>query len=102
MGWERRRRGGQYYTRSRKIGGRVIREYIGTGPLAEIASKLDAIEREERTVEAERRRRHQERLESADAAVDALCHSAEVLARVALLAAGYHRHDRGEWRKRRV
>ncbi len=102
MAWETRKRGRQYYTRSRKVGGRVIREYIGTGPLAELAAKLDAIEREERTVEAERRRRQQERLESADGAVDALYHSAEVLAKAALLSAGYHRHDRGEWRKRRV
>ncbi len=102
MAWETRKRGGRYYTRSRKVGGRVIREYVVTGSLAELAAELDAIEREERTVVAERRRRHQQRLESADAAVDALCHSAEVLARVALLSAGYHRHDRGEWRKRRV
>jgi hypothetical protein len=31
--WERRERGGLYYTRSRKEGGRVIREYVGGGIL---------------------------------------------------------------------
>jgi hypothetical protein len=30
MGWDR----GRYYTRSRKVNGRVVREYVGTGPVA--------------------------------------------------------------------
>jgi len=31
MGWDQ----GRYYTRSRKVNGRVVREYIGTGRVAE-------------------------------------------------------------------
>jgi hypothetical protein len=35
MAWERRQRGGRYYTRTRRINGTRVREYVGTGPLAE-------------------------------------------------------------------
>ncbi len=99
--WERRERGGPYYTRSRKEGGRVLREYIGGGVLGEIAALEDEYERRCREEEAALCKEERERLEGLMAPVDELCEAAEVLARAALLAAGYRRHNRGEWRKRR-
>ena len=42
--WERRERGGLYYTRSRKVNGRVVREYVGSGALGELAALMDAQE----------------------------------------------------------
>ena len=35
------------------------------------------------------------------AQLDALCELAEAIAHGALLLAGYHRHHRGDWRRRR-
>jgi hypothetical protein len=32
MGWDK----GRYFTRSRKVNGRVVREYVGTGEVAEL------------------------------------------------------------------
>ena len=44
MAWER----GRYYTRSRKVNGKVLREYIGRGIAGQLAARLDALVREER------------------------------------------------------
>ena len=99
--WESRERGGLYYTRSRKERGRVIREYVGGGILGELAAHMDAENRRLREDEEASQREERERLDALTAPVEELCEAAEVIARAALLASGYHRHNRGEWRKRR-
>jgi len=101
MGWEKRARGGLYYTRSKKIGNQVVREYVGTGPLAQLAAEMDALDRQRRQEEAEAWRVEREYTEALETPIEELCEATEVLAQAALLAAGYHRHNRGEWRKRR-
>ncbi len=101
MAWETRERGGRYYTRSRKIGGRVVREYIGTGPVAELIATRDAEARVERTAEARVLRAERDRLAPAEAVLAELDALTELLAHAALVAAGYRRHHRGAWRKRR-
>ena len=42
--WEKRERGGLYYTRSRKVNGRVVREYVGSGASGELVTLMDAQE----------------------------------------------------------
>jgi hypothetical protein len=49
--WERRERGGLYYTRSRREDGRVVREYIGGRVLGEIVALEDECERRQREEE---------------------------------------------------
>src|SRR5215213_8568452 len=99
MGWEKRERGGPYYTRTRKIGGRVVREYVGGGTLGHIAALQDAQERRRREEEAALCKEERERLEALVAPVEQRCEATEIVYRAALLAAGFRRHQRGEWRK---
>jgi hypothetical protein len=97
MGWDR----GRYYSRSRKVNGRVVREYVGSGRVAELAAQLDALERERRREVAQAVRDEKAELAALDADVKALTETTDLVARAALASAGYHQHKRGEWRKRR-
>ena len=63
---------------------------------------LDAVDRMERIERAAAFRKECERQDEVDMQVARLCEIAELLARGALTAAGYHRHNRGEWRRRRA
>ena len=100
MAWDQRPCGRRYYTRSVREGGRVRKEYVGGGPVAELVAQMDALERQER--EQERRERREERARHAalEAPLTQLCEATDLLAQVALVAADYHRH-KGQWRKRR-
>jgi hypothetical protein len=97
MGWER----GRYYTRSRREGGRVVREYVGAGESAALIAQFDALERDRREAERITARIERERIDALDAPLLALNDLADLFVRVALLAAGYRQHHRGEWRRRR-
>lgn len=102
MAWETRQRGGRYYTRSRRVGGRVAREYLGAGPLAEALARGDA---EARSRQRERRAAEQSAHEedtALEARVDQLIMGTDALVAATLVLAGYHRHHRGEWRRRRA
>jgi hypothetical protein len=97
VGWDK----GRYYTRSRKANGRVVREYVGSGEAAELAAQMDATNRAKRETEREARRAEKAELDALDARVTELDELADQLAHAALMAAGFHQHKRGEWRKRR-
>jgi hypothetical protein len=100
MGWERRGNR-DYYYQANRVGSRVVKEYVP--PLvAEAAAQIDQDRRAMRTAEAAARKEARDALAVLDAQLAPLCELADALARGAILAAGYHRHHRGPWRKRRV
>jgi hypothetical protein len=100
MGWESRERGTSYYTRSRKVGDRVVREYIGGGLAGQLAAEADRVERERREAEALREKQERQKLEALASPFLELCEAAEILARAHLIADGYRRVE-GHWRRRR-
>jgi len=100
MAWETRR-GHLYYYRSVRRGGRVVKEYFGTGRVAELYAQLDALTLERRAIERQDRADERARYEALDARTLELIQLTDALVAVTLMAAGYHRHDRGAWRRRR-
>ena len=99
MAWETRA-GRRYYYRKRRDGGRVVSEYIGSGPGAEAMATLDdyarILERQEREAwKAEVA--HQREI---DRALDDAGTLLRLLTHATLVANGYHSH-KGQWRKKR-
>jgi hypothetical protein len=93
-------RGTRYY-RSVRINGVARNEYIGAGPVAAAIAHQVAAAREARDldrVQVDLDRAAAQAIDKAVRRVDAL---ADRLLAVAMAAAGFHRHHRGHWRKRR-
>jgi hypothetical protein len=93
MGWENRRNR-KYYYRSRWVGGRVVKEYVRGG------DEIKAAEADAKRAAALRSLR--QKLAALEAAIAPLHEFADMVTEAAMIVAGYHRHDRGPWRKRRV
>ncbi len=100
MSWETR--GDQrYYYRARKAGGRVVKEYVGAGPNAEIAALQDTLAREARAVTTRVHQAERAGLEAVDGELTDVDDAIEALTRASLVLSGYHRHHRGTWRRRK-
>lgn len=97
MAWDK----GKYYTLSRKVRGRVVREYTGCGEIGEIAAKTDELERQRRHSQRELETLEREEILAVDLAFSDLCRMVSLLQEAALASEGFNCH-RGEWRKRRV
>lgn len=98
VGWER---GGRYYTRSRRVNGRVIREYVGSGELAQYIAMLDQCDRAEKAADRALWREEKAQMRRLDESLQQLDTLCALVTRATLQTAGYRQHDRGAWRKRR-
>ena len=92
--------GRRYYYRGRRLCGRTRRVYVGAAgsPAAELAAAADGLRRLGREAAARERHAERERLREAEAALLELCEVSDIVARAALVGAGYHRHG-SEWRR---
>jgi hypothetical protein len=100
MAWEVRGDTRYYYRMHRLPGGRFRREYLGGGFGAELAAALDAHRRRQRQAQREALRAEREAWEGAAVVLDELIATSNLLVRACLLVAGFHQHQRGEWRRR--
>lgn len=100
MGWEKRG-SGQYYYRKKRVNGRVVSEYVGSGILAEATLMLDQIEKEKTDLEKIEQQIEKEKVIAMDQAIDQNLESIGELIKSTLIAYGYHK-VKGEWRKKRA
>jgi hypothetical protein len=95
------RNGRPYLYKSIRQGSQVTSQYLGKGTDALLINAIETMDRNER--DSERCWDADERKESNDLerALDELAERARLVAEQILELAGYHRHHRGDWRKRR-
>jgi hypothetical protein len=102
MPWSKKQRGRAtgYFYHSVRIDGRPTKLYVGAGPEALRAARAVEGRRRQRLAERDARLLEEARLGAAQRGLRELAAAARLLARAALLLAGYHEH-RGQWRLRR-
>jgi hypothetical protein len=99
MGWERRG-SGNYYYRKRRIGGRVVTEYVGKGLSGELGAWYDDQTRTERELDRAAREKARAEEEQIDQTIAEFEKLVQVITREYLIAQGYHNH-KGQWRRKR-
>jgi hypothetical protein len=101
MSWENRKGRGRYYTRSRRVNGRVVREYVGCGDLAEAIAAADVFERKQRQSLAATSGADQQRRDAAEEQLVQLANATDLFVWAALELSGFYQHNRGQWRRSR-
>jgi hypothetical protein len=96
MAWERRGDNRSYFYLPRRVGGRVVRDYFGSGPVGQFAADVIAEARDRRAALVQARKAKQARLVELDGAVDRLDRACALMTEAALTAGG-----RTDARKRR-
>ena len=100
MGWDYKGRR-RYYSRSKKVNGRVVREYVGCGLRGELAATADVQRRAERQAQNGACHAEEARLEAAENPQRTLDAELDLLLRASLLGAGYSYRPNRHWRRSR-
>src|SRR5262245_17811344 len=99
MSWETRKGRGRYYTRSKRVNGRIVREYVGSGAKGEQAVADDARRRAEAKAFGDALKTEWKQWLEAEKPLEELDKLDTFLMHAILCAAGFHQHDGGEWRR---
>ena len=94
-------RAAPYFYFTRRVGKRFRCDYIGGGDVGDVAASLIFLAREDRREARARRRAAHDRERALLRDLQRFIQLTDLLTRASLLAAGFHRHDRGSWRRRR-
>src|SRR5262249_49496293 len=100
MAWANRGNRRCYY-QSIRVGRRITKVYLGSGPEADQAAAAVVQRRAEHAAQAETLRLEQHAHADAVAPLKELSHLTDLLMKATLISQGYHQHSRGEWRRRR-
>jgi hypothetical protein len=92
----------KYFYRAFRSGGRIVRQYLGSG--AEAERVADAIEqrRQVRNAQTQLAQKEAIRHDEATAPLAELCLLTNLLMRATLVSQGFRQHCRGAWRRRHV
>jgi hypothetical protein len=99
MAWQQRGTK-RYLYRSMKQQGRVIRQYLGTGPVAEGYAAAEAEQQAQRQTEAAAWHQTLADQTAIDVQVQRWWEQQALLLQGLLYSEGFYRHDRSVWRKR--
>jgi len=97
VGWHTRRKR-KYHYRSKRVGNKIRKVYFGGGAVGEFAARLHALRQREKD---QARAFWQQNKDCIDEAIDRfgeLDDATELLRDAMLLAAGFHRPARHQWR----
>jgi hypothetical protein len=92
----------KYFYRSVRMGSRVVRRYLGSGAEAERAAAEIEQRRKMRATQVQLAYNEAIRHDEAIAPLAELCRLTDLLVGATFTDQGFHQHDRGAWRRRRV
>lgn len=99
MAWENRR-GNQYYYRKRRVGTRIVSQYVGCEPWAETLATCDQLDRAQAQLARNMECMARAEIEELDRIVANLEAVVRTITCAVLVASGYRTH-KGQWRKQR-
>ena len=97
MAWEKRGNKLVYYS-ARRVGRRVVKQYLGDGPLAQSVAAMEQASKLERQAGREEERERHE----AEADLEAKGRELDACINRLLATIGLHRPKRERWRRRRT